>query len=52
MTDLILTLFRVYFRTLARLAPRTAGRHAYRLFTTPRRRASVPSAVEEVMARA
>ncbi len=52
MTDIILRLFRTYFRTLARVAPRTAGRHAYRLFTTPRRRATVPSAVEEVMARA
>ncbi len=52
MTDLILALFRIYFRTLARFAPRTAGRHAYRLFTTPRRRATVPSAIEDVMARA
>ena len=52
MQTIVLTLLRFYFRTLARLAPRTAGRHAYRLFSTPRRRASVPPAVEPVMARA
>ncbi len=52
MTALILKLLRFYFQTLARIAPRTAGRHAYRLFSTPRKRASVPSAVETVMARA
>lgn len=52
MTRIVLSLLRFYFRTLARIAPRTAGRHAYRLFSTPRRRASVPSAVEGVMDRA
>ncbi len=52
MTTFILTLLRIYFQILARIAPRTAGRHAYRLFSTPRKRASVPSAVEPVMARA
>ncbi len=52
MTKLILGILRLYFLTLARIAPRTAGRHAYRLFSTPRRRASVPPAVEVVMTRA
>ncbi len=50
--SIVLTLLRVYFQILARVAPRTAGRHAYRLFSTPRKRASVPSPVEAVMARA
>ncbi len=52
MTTIVLTFFRLYFQMLARIAPRTAGRHAYKLFSTPRRRATVPSAVESVMARA
>ncbi len=52
MTNIILTLLRIYFQILARIAPRIAGRHAYRLFSTPRKRASIPSAVEPVMARA
>ena len=52
MTAIVLTLFRLYFQILSRLAPRTAGRQAYRLFSTPRKRVPVPPVVESVMARA
>ncbi len=48
----LLTLIRLYLRILARVAPRTAGRQAYRLFCTPRRRATVSLEGETVMARA
>jgi pimeloyl-ACP methyl ester carboxylesterase len=38
-----------FLRILHRLAPKRAGRLAFRLFCTPRFRATVPSAVEPVM---
>ncbi len=52
MKSVIKKLIRLYLRSLARIAPRTAGRQAYRLFSTPLKRASVPSKVEAVMSRA
>lgn len=52
MPPMLLTALRLYFRTLKRVAPKTAGRHAYRLFSTPRIRRPVPSSVEGVMGRA
>ena len=51
-TKLLLASLRLYFEALARLAPKTAGRHAYRLFSSPRKRGTVPSGVEGVMDRA
>ena len=48
----LLVVLRFTFRALARVAPQTAGRLAYRLFTTPRQRATVPKKLEVVMARA
>ena len=51
-TRLLIAVLRTYFRSLARLAPVTAGRHAYTLFGTPRKRGRIPPAVEPVMARA
>ncbi len=51
MNRLVLNLIRLYLRGLARVVPGTAGRQAFRLFSTPRRRASVPSAVEALMSR-
>ncbi|MCG8458047.1 MAG: alpha/beta fold hydrolase [Holophagales bacterium] len=52
MTTALLFAIRIYLRTLAEAAPRMAGRQAYRLFSTPRRRRPVPEAAEGVMARA
>ena len=52
MIRVVTILLRLYFQILARMTPRVAGRQAYKLFTTPRRRATVPPSVEAVMARA
>lgn len=52
MTQLILWSIRIYLKTLALLAPKTAGRQAFHIFSTPRTRRSVPTSVEGVMARA
>ncbi|MEM8998022.1 MAG: alpha/beta fold hydrolase [Acidobacteriota bacterium] len=48
----VLSGIRFYFRAMARVAPRVAGRHAYWLFSTPRYRARTPEAASAVMARA
>ncbi|MEO1086922.1 MAG: alpha/beta hydrolase, partial [Acidobacteriota bacterium] len=48
----VLAGIRLYFRALAGVAPRVAGRHAYRLFSTPRYRARNPEGASAVMSRA
>lgn len=52
MAPLLLIFLRYSLTILDRLAPRWAGRLGYRLFTTPRSRRPIPSAVEGVMDRA
>lgn len=52
MNPLLIAAVRLYLRTLAAIAPRTAGRHAYRLFSTPRLRSSIPAKAAAEMARA
>ena len=52
MNPLLVASIRFYLRTLARIAPKAAGRQAYKLFSTPRLRAKVPSSMEGVMAQA
>jgi pimeloyl-ACP methyl ester carboxylesterase len=52
MNSLLVASIRTYLRTLARIAPKTAGRQAFKIFCTPRLRATVPSSVEGVMDRA
>ncbi len=52
MNPLLIASVRLYLRTLAAIAPRIAGREAYRLFSTPRLRSSVPSKAQAEMARA
>ena len=52
MQTMILISIRLYLLALKMVAPKTAGRQAFRLFSTPRTRRRVPSSVEDVMARA
>ena len=52
MNSMVLTAIRLYFSTLQRLAPKVAGRQAFQMFCTPRFRRPIPSATEEIMARA
>lgn len=48
----VLLLIRLYLRALALVAPRVAGRRAYKIFSTPRTRRSVPPWAEDAMAEA
>lgn len=52
MQQIILVSIRLYLLALGMVAPKVAGRQAFRLFSTPRTRRRVPPAVEDVMARA
>ncbi|MEM7586055.1 MAG: alpha/beta fold hydrolase [Acidobacteriota bacterium] len=52
MEKLIIRALALYFRSLAVLAPRLAGRQAYWLFSRPRWRKAVPAKAVDVMARA
>ncbi|MEM1206670.1 MAG: alpha/beta hydrolase [Acidobacteriota bacterium] len=52
MQSVVLFVLGLYFKTLARISPKTAGRKAYDLFSTPRTRRSVPPWAEDTMARA
>ena len=52
MNTLILASISICLKSLAAVAPRSAGRAAYRLFSTPRSRRAVPKWAEDVMAEA
>ncbi|MEM1182071.1 MAG: alpha/beta hydrolase [Acidobacteriota bacterium] len=51
MHPIAITAIRTYFSAMQRIAPRVAGRQAFRLFSTPRFRRPTPPAVVDVMER-